>query len=73
MPYRAKTSFHVGRKKGEKVGRLIGYGMILKDDDPLVKKYPHLFENVDDYVERVEQATAAPGEVRNRPPKKKDK
>jgi len=76
MPYRAKTAFHTaGTKKKPHSGRLIGYGQILDDNDPLVKSHGDLLEPVADYLARtgnVEKATAAPGETRAaQKPKKK--
>lgn len=50
--------------------RSVTPGMLLSADDPAVKHNPGAFDAVDDHVariadQRVEQATAAPGEIRS--------
>lgn len=75
MPYRCKEAFaspltKAAAKRGAKRGRVFVYGAVVQDDDPILKKYKQYFEDVDDYSERVESATAAPGEIRLvKPPK----
>jgi hypothetical protein len=51
--------------------RVISTGDLIDDSDPVVKDYPRHFEDVETYVSgrdgsQVEQATAEPGEKRNR-------
>lgn len=65
MPYRARTSFVTPVSKKHPVKRAVGLGNIVTDKDWLVKEYPDLFEATDEYIERVEQATANPGELRD--------
>ena len=67
MPYRATTSFVAPVSKKSPVKRVITEGSVLADSDPLVKVYEKagLLEHTDKFVERVEQATANPGELRN--------
>lgn len=62
MPYRARTSF-VLPVNGVK--RAVTEGTIVPDGDPIVKLVPDLLEESDTYLERVERATANPGELRN--------
>lgn len=49
--------------------RVVSAGSLVDSDDPIVKGREHLFEPVETYMSRragtTEQATAAPGEVRN--------
>lgn len=62
----AITSFRLAEKKGR--GRMISEGTVLADDDPTVKKVPHLFGPIRETIEYtkrgVEQTTSAPGERR---------
>lgn len=49
--------------------RMLNPGVLVDESDPIVKSHPHFFEDVETYVsdragERVEQATAEPGEKR---------
>lgn len=61
-PLRARTHFAIGR-------RHIRPGDIIDSTDPIVAGREQLFSPVEDSVQRVEQATARPGEGRNvRPP-----
>jgi len=49
------------------VPRVVTGGQLVDSDDPVVAGREHLFEAVDTYMARrksVEEATAAPGEVR---------
>jgi hypothetical protein len=63
---RAVTSFVAAAKKGE-ISRRVNEGDVLPENDPVVKVAPNLFMRQEDYLNRVnpvEQATAAPGEMR---------
>lgn len=65
---RCKAAF-VTMKGGQP--RMLNPGALVDSDDPIVKDYPHHFEDVETYVSdrtagTVEQATAAPGEKRGR-------
>lgn len=65
MMLRALTSFTVAAKKGVAgPGRSINEGDVLNASDPAVKGREHLFQPLEDYLDAVEQATAAPGEKR---------
>ena len=55
---RARSSFSVGG-----VGRVYG-GQLVRSDDPIVKGREQLFEDVNDVLEIVEQATKNPGQKR---------
>lgn len=59
---RAKRPFisHVGGKR-----LIVNEGLVVASDNPSLKGLEHLFEEVEDDVERVERATANPGERRN--------
>lgn len=63
-PYRALQTFFWGQ-------RVINSGDIVSSDDPVMRKHAVLFERV--VLPGVEQATAAPGELRavTRPTTKK--
>lgn len=58
---RARSSFAA-------LGRIVTIGTVLDTSDPIVRQYPALFE-ADASAPVVEQATAAPGEVRTTPRK----
>ena len=62
MAVRARTSFAVAAGG---YPRVIAEGDVFSDDDPVVKGREAFFEPVDVFVERVERATANPGEVRD--------
>jgi len=69
MPKRAKQSFAYDDESGRMVN--VDPRTVYLDDDPVVKLYPGLFEDVQEEIHRqmragaVEQATAAPGEQRH--------
>jgi hypothetical protein len=44
----------------------VTFGQMFRADDPIVKKYGEFFSPVDEFDAPVEQATAAPGEKRNK-------
>lgn len=44
--------------------RVIACGQLVDDDDPILAGREHLFDSAPSDVGAVEQATAAPGEVR---------
>lgn len=48
-------------------GQLIIGDQLYRTDDPVVKRHPDLFEDVDDSLGIVEKATRNPGEKRARP------
>lgn len=56
----AKTSFQINR-----YGAAVVAGDVYRSDDPIVKAHPGKFESASDQDERLERATAAPGERRN--------
>ena len=58
---RARTSFAV---PAGVFSRVVAEGDVFSDTDPVVKGREEFFEPVDVFVERVERATANPGEVR---------
>jgi len=60
MSKRARTSFRSPEFR-------VREGDVFSDDAPQVKAAPDLFEDVDDHIERLERATANPGELRNTP------
>ncbi len=66
----AKNAFKPAGKKGAPRAKVYGSHPddAVWDDDPIVKKYPHMFEPVENVVERlrgtVHVATAVPGEKR---------
>ncbi len=66
----AKTAFKPSVKKGAPRAKVYGSHPddAVWDDDPIVKKYPDMFEPVEDVVARlrgtVHVATAVPGEKR---------
>lgn len=60
MPKRAITSFRTAEFR-------VREGDVFADDAGQVKAAPDLFEDVNDHVERLERATANPGELRNTP------
>jgi len=64
--YRATETFHVGAPKGVVARRTVIFGDVYEGSDPLVRKYPQWFIEVDStsLVPVVEAATAAPGERR---------
>jgi hypothetical protein len=64
MTKRAKTSFVTASNPP----RVVHAGALFEDSDPVLKGRDDLFENVEEYIERMkapEQATAAPGERRS--------
>lgn len=67
MTKRAKSSFVTASNPP----RVVRSGALFQDSDPVIKGREGLFEDVDDYIERIsnrpEQATAAPGEKRSVP------
>ena len=66
MAFRALTSFSLPTVKGgSNYNRIIGQGDVLSDDDPVVKKYPHLVEPLEDHLRTVEAAAASPGVKRD--------
>ena len=48
----------------DNVERIFRQGELIRSNDPAVKKWPHLFGAVSLPHEKIEQATAAPGEKR---------
>lgn len=69
MLVRAKSAFY--STATDAGGVLISPADTLREDNPHVKAYPDLFEPVTDTIDRggaggVEQATARPGDKRNR-------
>lgn len=71
MARKKKTTSVRVRQPFAAYGQVWGRGTVLDAKHPVVKGREHLFEEVAP-VERVEQATAAPGEVRNVTPPKKE-
>lgn len=64
MTKRAKSSFVTASNPP----RVVRSGALFQDSDPVIQGREGLFEDVDDYIERLkgpEQATAAPGEKRS--------
>lgn len=57
VPLRARVSFHAGT-------RFVRRGQLVRSDDDVVKGREHLFADVNEGL-GIEQATAAPGEVRD--------
>jgi len=62
MAVRARTSFAV---PAGVFSRVVAEGDVFSDTDPVVKGREAFFEPVDGFVDRVERATANPGEVRD--------
>lgn len=48
-------------------GQLIVGDQLYRSDDPIVKRFPDQFEDVDDSLGIVEKATRNPGEKRAKP------
>jgi hypothetical protein len=57
MVLRVRETFFYGNQK-------LSRGQLVRDDDPIARGKMHLFEPVPDDLPVVEQATAAPGEIR---------
>lgn len=73
---RAKETFFVGSPIKGKPSTLVNVGDVFDAKDKIVKGRTHLFEPTDEAAKRntavVEQATAAPGELRTVPKKEVD-